>query len=217
MEINIFDLNLVDFECAWKFQKQIFTQVQNNSLRHALILCRHKPVITLGRAGHKENILATKEELERKGISVYAIERGGDVTYHGPGQLTVYPVCNLTFLKKDIHWFLRLLEEALICWISDFGIKAERNPGYSGVWVEGKKIASIGIAIRHWITFHGISINIKKSDLDNFKLIKPCGLNVEMTCLEAILDRELDIENIKNSLINQFRDTLPIELQGVPA
>jgi len=157
---------------------------------------------------------------------MYGIERGGGVTYHGPGQLIAYPVLNLNYLKKDIHFFLRQLEELAIELLSDFGIKGLRYKGLTGVWIDKscpflnnaydssekgldkQKIVSIGIAIRNWITFHGMSINVKKDDLDNFSLIKPCGMDIEMTSLESILHRDIEIDDIKNNLILKFRNRL---------
>jgi lipoate-protein ligase B len=193
MEIKIFDLGLVDYKTAWDFQKNIFNLVKSNCLDSALILCQHYPVITLGRKSDLRNILSSEQELKGRGIEIYETERAGDVTYHGPGQLTVYPIFNLNYLKKDIHWFLRKLEEIIIEILSYFRVKGERIPGFTGVWVGKQKIASIGIAIRDWITFHGLSINIKKNDLENFRLIRPCGMDILMTSLENILERDIEL------------------------
>lgn len=187
MDFEVFDLGLIDFSIALKFQKETFKAVKYNYLDSALILCQHYPVITLGRSADRNNILISDDELSQKGIQVFEVERGGDVTYHGPGQLMVYPILNLNYLKKDIHWYLRELEEIIIKFLTDFRIEAQRRLGLTGVWVGDKKIASIGIAIKNWITFHGISININEDDLSNFRFIKPCGLDIEMTSMETIL------------------------------
>src|SRR3989338_389992 len=207
MDFRVFNLGLVNFKKALQFQKEIFQEIKNNSFNGALILCRHYPVITLGRGGKKENIKVTLSELKNRGIHLYEIERGGDVTYHGPGQLIAYPIFNLNYLKKDIHLFLRQLEWLAIDFLSDFGIKGLRHEGLTGVWIDKNKVASIGIAIRDWITFHGISINIKQDDLDNFSLIKPCGMDIEMTSLESALNRGVEIDNTKNNLIEKFRES----------
>ena len=204
MEFEIFDLGLVDFKKSWNLQKEIFLKVKNGFLKSGLILCQHYPVITLGRSSNKKNILFPEEELKTRGIQIYEIGRGGDVTYHGPGQMIAYPIFNLNFFKKDIHFFLRYLEEIVIDLLGDFGINAQRRIGLTGVWVEQKKIASIGIAIRNWITFHGLSINIKKEDLANFRFIRPCGMDIEMTSLETVLERDIEIADIKQNI----RDTL---------
>jgi len=206
MEIKSFDLGLIDFNKAWGFQKKIFDEVNTGGLKSAFIFCRHYPVITLGRQANKKNILVTEEELENKGIEVQKIERGGDVTYHGPGQLMFYPVLNLHYFKKDIHWFLRKLEDVTLQLLAEFGISGRRIPGATGAWVENKKIASIGITVRKWITFHGLAINIKKDDLDNFSLIRPCGMDIMMTSLESALRREVEIAQIKEILTRRLQN-----------
>ncbi|OGX18294.1 MAG: lipoyl(octanoyl) transferase, partial [Omnitrophica WOR_2 bacterium RBG_13_44_8b] len=142
--------------------------------------------------------------------------RGGDVTYHGPGQLTVYPIFDLKYFRKDINFFLRFLEQVTIDFLADFAIIGERVPGSTGVWVENKKIASIGIAVRNWITFHGLSINIKSGDLDNFHLIKPCGRDIEMTCLETELGGNIEFNAVKSKFILQFSDAIDSREKRVP-
>jgi len=211
MEFEVLELGLIDFQKAWQFQKEVFKAVKNGILQSALIICQHYPVITLGRQADEKNILLSVHELKSRRIGVCKIERGGDVTYHGPGQITAYPIFNLNYLKRDIHWFLRQLEEVIIDCLSDFGINGQRWVGLTGVWVGEQKIASIGIAIRNWITFHGLSINIKKEDLEIFRLIRPCGMDIEMTALEVVLDRNIEISNIKNSLIHKFRDVFKLK------
>lgn len=204
MEFKVFDLGLVEYKKAWDFQKEIFSAVKNNRLTCVLILCQHYPVITVGRTADRKNILFSQEELSAKGIRTYEIERGGDVTYHGPGQLVVYPIFNLSYFKRDIHLFLRKLEESAIQILSAFGISGARKPGLSGVWVGEKKIASIGIAIKNWITYHGLALNIKSDDLINFSLIRPCGRDIIMTSLESLLKRKIDIERIKEMMVGRW-------------
>jgi lipoate-protein ligase B len=203
--IRSIDLGLTDFKQAWQFQKEVFQQVRAGLEDPALIFCRHYPVITFGRQAKRENIKASPNELADQGILVYEVERGGDVSYHGPGQLTVYPVVNLNYLKKDIHWFLRELEGAVINWLAGLGVASQRYAGYSGVWVGEKKIASIGIAIKNWVTFHGISVNIKENDLAGFGLIRPCGMDIKMTSLETVLGRQVDVLQIKDDFIANFQ------------
>ncbi|MDD4899650.1 MAG: lipoyl(octanoyl) transferase LipB [Candidatus Omnitrophica bacterium] len=205
MEVRIFDLGLVDFKSAWDFQHQVFAQVKSGEFNFALITCRHHPVITLGRSAKKGNILASCEELRRRNVEIFEIERGGDATFHYPGQLTLYPVFNLAYLKKDIHWFLRELEEVIIDSCVDCGCFLQRKSGLTGVWSGERKIASIGIAIRHWITFHGVSLNIKPHGLEGFNLIRPCGMNIEMTTLEEILGRSIEVDEVKNNLIEKMK------------
>jgi len=206
MELQIFDLGLIDFKSAWEFQHEVFAQVKSGEFDFALITCQHHPVITLGRSAKKENVLASFEELKQRNIEIFEIERGGDVTFHYPGQLTLYPVFNLAYLKKDIHWFLRELEEVIIDSCVDCGCFLQRRSGLTGVWSGEKKIASIGIAIRHWITFHGVSFNIKSAGLEDFNLIRPCGMNIEMTALEEILGKSIEIGEVEKSLINKFSE-----------
>lgn len=204
MQLKIFDLGLVDFIKAEQIQKEIFSNVKASYLESGLILCQHYPVITVGRPGLKKNILLSDVELKDRRIPVYHIQRGGDVTYHGPGQLNVYPIFNLSRLKKDIHLFLRHLENIVIGLLSDFGIKGLRYPGLTGVWIDKQKIASIGIGVRNWITFHGLSLNIKKNDLANFSLIRPCGMDIAMTSLETVLGRDIEINAVKEKLVSHF-------------
>ncbi len=200
----IFDLGLSDYKAALRYQKEMFAEAKSGTFKSALIVCRHFPVITLGRLADKKNILASEHQLLKDDILVYEIERGGDVTYHGPGQIIVYPIFNLNFLKRDIHWFLRQIEAVIIDLLFGFGIASSRRSGFTGVWVEDKKIASIGIAIKNWITFHGLSLNVEKRDLENFKTIRPCGMNIEMTSIETVLGKEVNADTIKEKLIAAF-------------
>ena len=204
MKLKVIDLGLADYFQVWSLQKDILAKVINNELRAALILCRHPPVITSGRKVSAASFKAASSEIFAKGIKLYNIERGGDVTYHGPGQLTVYPIINLCYFKKDIHWFLRELESLVISSLGDFNLRCQRREGLTGVWLKNKKIASIGIAIRHWVTYHGLSINIKKDDLANFNLIRPCGMDIEITSLEDVLGRDVNIEEVKSGLLDRF-------------
>lgn len=206
MEHRFFDLGLVDYKSAWDFQKEIHSRVKNNELKAAAILCQHYSVITAARNTDRKHILASQEDLKAKKIEIYEIERGGDVTYHGPGQLMIYPIVNLNYFKKDIYLFLRNLEKITIDILKEFGIFGERLPGATGVWVEGKKIASIGIAVKNWITFHGLAINIKHNDLDNFSLIRPCGMDIMMTSMESVLNKEISIEEVKETLTRSWQN-----------
>jgi lipoate-protein ligase B len=208
MDFQVLDLGLLDYSAAWERQKAIFAQVKEGSIPDTLILCQHHPVITLGRSAQRQDILLPDDKLREKGISVYQIERGGGITYHGPGQLTAYPVFNLAHIKKDIHFYLRLLEEVALDTLSALGVYAGTSLGLTGAWVGSRKIASIGIAIKNWITFHGLSLNLKEDDLSNFSLIRPCGMDIEMTCAESLLGREIDIAQVKPIFINNLRRAL---------
>lgn len=165
-----------------------------------LLLLEHEPVITLGRGSSERNLVAPPAPLAEKGIDVVEIERGGDVTYHGPGQLVGYPIIDLKRYRTDLHWYVRRLEEALILALAGLGLGAFRAPGFTGVWVgedgdadslpmrvgagAARKIASIGVHVSRWVTWHGFALNVSREPLDNFRLIVPCGIEgVRMTCL----------------------------------
>lgn len=146
-----------------------------------LVLVEHNPVITLGRGTRPSSLIVPQDELEARGVEVFEVERGGDVTYHGPGQLVGYPILDLNTHRPDLHWYLRELEGALITALADLEIAAGRRAGLTGVWTAGRKIASIGIHVKQWVTFHGFALNVT-NDLTNFGLIVPCGIdNVVMT------------------------------------
>lgn len=215
MPYNLIDLGLTDFAYAWQKQKEIFLAVRDGTAEPTVIFCRHHPVITLGSRAKRKNILAGEAELEKMGIRIYKIERGGEVTYHGPGQLIAWPVIDLSLFKRDIHLFLRYLEEIAIDLLSDFGIKGERLTGFTGVWIGRKKIASIGIAIKNWISFHGLSVNIGEEDLANFKFIRPCGMDVDMTSLERELGREVEVNNVGMNLMQKFRGSLAMRAESL--
>ena len=152
-----------------------------------LLLVEHDPVVTLGRGTRASSLPLSSEDLQRRGIEVFEVERGGDVTYHGPGQLVGYPVLDLSRHRQDLHWYLRGLEAGLIDALGLLGIPAQRNPGLTGVWTGGRKIASIGIHVKQWVTFHGFALNVT-SDLDFFDLIVPCGIpGVRMTSVATEL------------------------------
>ena len=149
--------------------------------RDILLLLEHEPTVTLGRGTRPTSLPLPPEELARRGLTVMEVERGGDVTWHGPGQLVGYPILDLNQHRPDLHWYLRQLEEALIGALLTIGIHAERNPGLTGVWTRGRKIASLGVHVRRWITTHGFALNVT-NDLGEFGLIVPCGIaGVEMT------------------------------------
>jgi lipoyl(octanoyl) transferase len=154
-----------------------------------LLLVEHEPVVTLGRGTQPQSLPLSATELNRRGVQQYEIERGGDVTFHGPGQLVGYPILDLREHREDLHWYLRTLEEALIRGLETLNIPAERNPGLTGVWTRGRKIASIGIHVKQWVTYHGFALNIN-TDLSYFDLIVPCGIqDVVMTSVAMELGR----------------------------
>lgn len=152
-----------------------------------LLLVEHPPVVTLGRGFKAEHLPTPKEFLAARHVELFEAERGGDVTFHGPGQLVGYPIFDLKDHKQDLHWYLRQLEAALMAVVQDFGLPAERNEGYTGVWTSGRKLASIGVHVKQWVTWHGFALNVL-TDLSYFDLIVPCGIpDVVMTSLQKEL------------------------------
>ena len=176
--------------------------------RDLLLLLEHPPVVTLGRGSHPEHVL------QPAGIDVVEVERGGDVTYHGPGQLVGYPIIDLRNYKQDLHWYLRTLEQTLIEALGFLGIPAETNKGFTGVWTRGRKIASIGIHVKQWVTWHGFALNVT-TDLSDFDRIVPCGIQgVEMTSVEKELgagSKEQLWDDSINAVVRGFASVLGIE------
>ncbi|HTT69480.1 MAG TPA: lipoyl(octanoyl) transferase LipB [Gemmatimonadales bacterium] len=183
-------LGLVPYGEALSRQRAIAEdRIAGRLASDVLLLLEHPPVVTLGRGTRETSLPVAPEALRRRGIEVFEIERGGDVTYHGPGQLVGYPIFDLAAHRKDLHWFLRQLEEALFTALARFGVPAERRASYTGVWTGGRKIASIGIHVRQWVTWHGFALNVT-ADLAAFDLIVPCGIpDVVMTSLARELGR----------------------------
>lgn len=183
----------VPYRKALEAQRKIVEDVFSRNVPGVFLLLEHPPVVTLGRGARRDHLLFPEAVLRRKGIDVYEVERGGDVTYHGPGQIVGYPVVNLRFWRKDVHAFLRALEEVLIQFLADFGVRAFRFPPYTGVWVEHRgfrKIAAIGVAVKHWVTYHGFALNISP-DLSPFGYIVPCGIrDFGVTSLAEVSGRE---------------------------
>ncbi len=178
-----------------------------------LILLEHPRVITLGRGARVSNLRASTEVLAGLGVQVQEVERGGDVTYHGPGQLVGYPLVDLGRHKKDLHWYLRQLEEVLIQALGTFGITAGRVPGYTGVWVDDRKIASIGVHVSRWVTSHGFALNVT-TDLADFDLIIPCGIEaVKMTSVERETGRAHSIVKVGDKVARSFAEVFDLTVE----
>lgn len=180
--LGVVGLGRVPYHEAHALQRRLADRLIAHDLDHdLLLLLEHERTVTLGRGTRESSLPLAAGELTRRGVTVAEVERGGDVTWHGPGQLVGYPILDLTRHRQDLHWYLRTLEEALINGLGRLGIPAERNPGYTGVWTGGRKIASIGIHVRQWVTTHGFALNVS-NDLADFGLIIPCGISgVTMT------------------------------------
>ncbi|HKW40270.1 MAG TPA: lipoyl(octanoyl) transferase LipB [Gemmatimonadales bacterium] len=177
--LEVIEAGVVPYRDALEWQRTLARERMAGRREHdVLLLLEHPPVVTLGRTARGNHVLSPQ------GMEVVEIERGGDVTFHGPGQLVGYPIFDLTAHKPDLHWYLRTLEAALIVALAELGIAAERNPGYTGVWTRGRKIASIGVHVKQWVTWHGFALNVT-TDLSQFERIVPCGIpGVEMTSVE---------------------------------
>lgn len=194
----VLELGRVEFEKTLEWQRGLVKLRQEGLARDTIILVEHPPVITVGRDGHPENF----RDLSRE---PYFIERGGDVTYHGPGQLVVYFVFNLTRRGRDLHRFMADIQQGIIDALNDLGIASKKGEEYTGVWVGEKKIASIGVAVKHWISFHGAAINLN-TNLEEFKQINPCGLKADiMTSAAEILHREISLHEFGKLLTARYR------------
>jgi lipoate-protein ligase B len=202
--MHIIDLGLIEYRKALQLQKDIHAQVCEGILPAAIIVCRHYPVITIGRSAKAESLLLPRAEYGRRGIQVVDVDRGGDVTYHSPGQLVVYPIFPMAAFCNDLHQFLSFLEYSIIDSLISAGICASRRNGSTGVWVGERKIASIGIGVKRWVSYHGISIIVKAEGLEDFSLIKPCGMDISMTSVESELKCDVSFDRITSTLIRSL-------------
>ncbi|MGA3016304.1 MAG: lipoyl(octanoyl) transferase LipB [Bryobacteraceae bacterium] len=182
---SVRELGRMDYGQALELQQQLATQRKQGAVADHLLLLEHPHVITLGRNGHMENLLASDEILGRAGISFYPTDRGGDVTYHGPGQLVGYPILDLRDWKRDVGAYVRAVEQSLIDTLAEFGIAAGRIPKLTGVWVGDRKIAAIGVHLSRWVTSHGFALNVN-TDLSYFQYIVPCGLTKPVTSMARL-------------------------------
>lgn len=201
----IVDLGLTDYETAYRSQMELVAKRKLGEVDDSVIITEHRPVFTLGRMGRKHNLLASDAALSEKGIKVLSVDRGGDITFHGPGQLVLYPIIDLKARGRDLHRYLRDLESVIISFLNTYGIIAEQLKDKTGVWVGNRKIASIGIGTSNWVTYHGASVNIDV-DLDYFSMIHPCGMkDVTMTSLSAITGSAVTTREAKGRLLECFK------------
>lgn len=206
-------LSLVPYREGKEIQLKAMERVKYGMAEGILITLQHPPVYTVGSAGGFDNILVPQGELEKK-AEIYKIERGGNITFHGPGQIVAYPIFDLTKWEKDVHIYVERLEEVIIRLLADYGIKAGRKAKYTGVWVGDEKICAIGIAVRRWITWHGIAFNVN-TDLSYFNFINPCGITeFGVTSLEKLGIVE-DIENVLDRMIERFEEVFEIEFSEI--
>jgi lipoyl(octanoyl) transferase len=221
-------LGLIDYKEAWDYQEKLlkeaidlkiaFRNGQTTEIPHNyLLFCQHPDVYTLGKSGKPEHLLLNEEQLAEKEASYYKINRGGDITYHGPGQLVVYPIFDLEQFFTDIHKYMRFLEEAVIRTLADFGIESGRVEGLTGVWIEGttdraRKICAMGVKCSRWVTMHGIGFNVN-TDLNYFSNIIPCGIDDKaVTSMQQELERKIDIEEVSTKLLKHISDLFEFKL-----
>ena len=213
MDCETIDLGLVSYKKAYVFQKLKLLEVKENKSKDVIISCEHYPVITKGRSGSEDNILVSVDYLKNNNIEFYCVDRGGDVTMHSPGQLVIYPIFDLRRYKKDLKWFLGRLEEALHLTFKSFGIASRILENKRGAWVSDKKIASIGIGISGWVSFHGVSINVN-NDLGYFSLIRPCGMDVAMCSMRQLVKGEISIPQVKEEFLKNISSVFNFKLLG---
>ena len=219
------DLGNIGYERAWDLQKRIVAARKLALIPDALLLCEHPHVITMGRNGRSEHLLASEEILRARGVEFHATNRGGDITYHGPGQIVAYPILNLSEIRRDVGWYVRQLEEAMIRTSAEFGITAERRPGRTGIWVEitgadglanEEKLGAIGVHISRWVTSHGLAYNVS-TDLSYFDLIIPCGIaGKRATSLKRILDREVGMNDASQKLVRHLGECFGLKTRARP-
>ncbi len=206
-------LGLIEYGDALRRQRKLFRERLDGQIPDTLLLLEHPPTITIGKSGRLENILVPRAQLAAKGISLVFIDRGGDVTYHGPGQLVGYPVIDLRERGKDAHRYLHDLEEVLIRTLNDFSIGSARDDNHAGVWVKGEEIAAIGLSLRKWITMHGFALNVN-TDLSPFSLINPCGFtDRKATSMSRLLGAEIPLEAVMKRLLTNFAEVFNARLE----
>ncbi|MEW6143792.1 MAG: lipoyl(octanoyl) transferase LipB [Thermodesulfobacteriota bacterium] len=209
---KVYKLGTVPYGKALDLQLKLLEMRKNEEIGDTLLLLEHPPTFTIGRRGNMGNLLAAKSHLEKAGIHFEVISRGGDITYHGPGQLVGYPIMDLNGMGRDIHKYLRNLEETIIVSLGNFGIRGRRIEGVTGVWTKWHKIASIGVGVRRWVTYHGFALNVN-TDLSYFDMIVPCGIeNVQMTSIQRWLGKKeyIDMPDVEDSIIKAFSQVFNI-------
>jgi lipoyl(octanoyl) transferase len=229
---SIVDLGLIAYADAWELQKRVVAARKAGAIEDVLLFCEHPHVITLGRSGNRAHLLASEIVLRQKGVEYFETTRGGDITYHGPGQIVGYPILNLSAIRRDVVWYVRTLEEAMIRTTADLGIAARRESGKTGIWVDAQeriatqspqsaqrteetaeKLAAIGVHISRWVTSHGFAYNVS-TDLRYFELIVPCGIaSRKATSLEKLLQRNVSLAEIKPLLAKHVGEVFALPVR----
>jgi lipoyl(octanoyl) transferase len=214
--LHICDLGLLSWSDAYALQQRLVAARKADAIEDVLLYCQHPHVLTLGRNASQKNLLASENVLRQKGVELRETNRGGDITYHGPGQIVGYPILNLDRIRRDVHWYVRTLEEAMIRASADFGVTANRISGKTGIWVQPpaeipeEKLAAIGVHLTRWITSHGFAYNVA-TDLRYFDMIIPCGIpDRKATSLEKLLHRSVTLYEVKPRLTYHLADLLSL-------
>jgi len=208
-------LGRADYGETLDLQRTLHARRCAEGIADLLISVEHNPVFTIGRSGSRDNVLVPEDVLQEQGIEVFDVERGGDITYHGPGQLVVYPIIDLRGFGKDIHRFVWSLEEAIIQTLKRMHIDGERRDGFPGVWVEERKIASVGVYVKNWVTYHGLAFNVDVNQ-DHFRMIRPCGLSIQIVSVNDCCECAIALPDVQTMLIRDLgilleRDVVEIE------
>jgi lipoyl(octanoyl) transferase len=215
---QIVDLGLIGYAEAYALQKRVVAARKADAIGDVLLLCEHTPVITQGRNGKREHLLVSENVLRQRNVEFYETSRGGDITYHGPGQLVGYPILNLGAIRKDVVWYVRMLEEVMIRTTTEFGMEAYRVEGKTGIWVAvasgvEEKLGAIGVHISRWVTSHGLAYNVS-TDLRNFDLIVPCGIaGRKAASLEKLLERAVNLKEVAPQISKHFGEVFGLEMQ----
>lgn len=215
---QIVDLGLIGYAAAYALQKRVVAARKADAIGDVLLLCEHTPVITQGRNGKREHLLVSENVLRQRNVEFYETSRGGDITYHGPGQLVGYPILNLGAIRKDVVWYVRMLEEVMIRTTAEFGMEAYRVEGKTGIWVAvasgvEEKLGAIGVHISRWVTSHGLAYNFS-TDLRNFDLIVPCGIaGRKAASLEKLLGRAVNLKEVAPRISKHFGEVFGLEMQ----
>ena len=202
MNVQVRDLGLCAYDEVWNLQKEIQAQRIAGESEDTLLLVEHEPVYTLGKNADKNHLLQHYPD----NVQIFQIERGGDITFHGPGQLVGYPILDLHNYKKSVSWYMRSLEQVIINTLQKYGIKGEQKEDLTGVWIKDKKIAAFGVRISRWVTMHGFALNVN-TDMQYYEGIIPCGiLEYGVTSMEKLLNHEVNMKDVKNTLISSFKN-----------
>jgi lipoyl(octanoyl) transferase len=227
-KVSFKDLGLIDYKQCWDYQEELFAEIlavkssnrkENKTVatKNHLIFCEHPHVYTLGKSGDEKNLLVNEDYLKSRGATFHKINRGGDITYHGPGQIVGYPIIDLDNFFTDIHKYLRFLEEAVILTLKEYGLASERSPGETGVWFDvgttrARKICALGVKSSRWVTMHGFAFNVN-SDLSYFGNIIPCGItDKSVTSLQKELGKELNMDEVRNKLKTHLVELFEMEI-----